>query len=306
MAAKGIRFPRRWYGGMISANLEIIWAMSDSTGYGCTALVRACVAQLTAQRGQAVQDKYVGDIGDYAKFSLLRALSCDRRLGLSWYLFPDEGNNDGRHIDYLGQHTKWRHFDEQTFETLKDIVSTGKRCVSEIEQSDLLPDATVFWSCRLDFQGCARSDQKEWRNNWFMNSLERLKDCDLVFADPDNGIKRRETFRPGQRKHAKSIPECEARTLADGGRPVVIYHHNTRYRCGHDAEIRHWQKRLGEKTCAVRWRHRSPRTFFILNCTDRLAQRAEQWCEKWESPNVCFENALAGNSTGIKLERKGC
>ena len=27
-AAKGIRFPRRWYGGMISANLEVIWAMS--------------------------------------------------------------------------------------------------------------------------------------------------------------------------------------------------------------------------------------------------------------------------------------
>ena len=74
-----------------------------------------------------MQDKYVGDIGDYAKFSLLRALSCDRRLGLSWYLFPDEGNNDGRHIDYLGQHTKWRRFDEQTFETLKDIVSTGKQ-----------------------------------------------------------------------------------------------------------------------------------------------------------------------------------
>ena len=28
MAAKGIRFPRRWYGGMISANLEVIWVMS--------------------------------------------------------------------------------------------------------------------------------------------------------------------------------------------------------------------------------------------------------------------------------------
>ena len=25
---KGIRFPRRWYGGMISANLEVIWVMS--------------------------------------------------------------------------------------------------------------------------------------------------------------------------------------------------------------------------------------------------------------------------------------
>ena len=28
MAAKGIQFPRRWYGGMISAILEVIWVMS--------------------------------------------------------------------------------------------------------------------------------------------------------------------------------------------------------------------------------------------------------------------------------------
>ena len=28
MAAKGIQFPRRWYRGMISANLEVIWVMS--------------------------------------------------------------------------------------------------------------------------------------------------------------------------------------------------------------------------------------------------------------------------------------
>ena len=33
MAAKGIQFPRRWYGGMISANLEVIWVMSDESVY---------------------------------------------------------------------------------------------------------------------------------------------------------------------------------------------------------------------------------------------------------------------------------
>ena len=32
MAAKGIQFPRRWYGGMISANLEVIWVMSVEAG----------------------------------------------------------------------------------------------------------------------------------------------------------------------------------------------------------------------------------------------------------------------------------
>ena len=31
MAAEGMQFPRRWYGGMISANLEGIWVMSDQS-----------------------------------------------------------------------------------------------------------------------------------------------------------------------------------------------------------------------------------------------------------------------------------
>ena len=239
-----------------------------------------------------MQDQYVGDIGDFVKFSLLRALSYDCRLGVSWYLFPDEGNNDGRHTDYLKEPQKWRSLDEQTFDILKDVVERGERRVSEIERIRLLPDATVFWSCRLDFQGCTRSSQKEWRNKWFANSLKRLKDCDLVFADPDNGLRKSETFRPGQRKHAKSIPECEARALAHGGRPVVIYHHNSYFPGGHCAEVQHWQARLGEGTCAVRWRGTSPRTFFMLNCTDVLAQRAEHWCKKWKNSKVTFQRSL--------------
>ena len=30
LAAEKPLFPRRWYGGMISANLEVIWEMSDN------------------------------------------------------------------------------------------------------------------------------------------------------------------------------------------------------------------------------------------------------------------------------------
>ncbi len=34
MASEGMPFPRRWYGGMISANLEVIWEMSvEATGH---------------------------------------------------------------------------------------------------------------------------------------------------------------------------------------------------------------------------------------------------------------------------------
>ena len=54
-----------------------------------------------------MQNRYTGDIGDFAKYGLLRALSKGKRLGVAWYLYPDEEDNtDGRHIDYLQQPEK--------------------------------------------------------------------------------------------------------------------------------------------------------------------------------------------------------
>lgn len=38
-----------------------------------------------------MQDRYVGDIGDFGKYGLLRALCAhDLSLGVVWYLVPDE------------------------------------------------------------------------------------------------------------------------------------------------------------------------------------------------------------------------
>ena len=56
-----------------------------------------------------MQNRYTGDVGDFGKYGLLRALCLpegDRgpalRLGVVWYLTSDEShNNDGRHIGYL-------------------------------------------------------------------------------------------------------------------------------------------------------------------------------------------------------------
>ena len=61
-----------------------------------------------------MQDKYVGDIGDFGKSSLLNAVSQGSLLGVAWYKYPDETNNDGKHIDYLDQGEKWRklNFDD--------------------------------------------------------------------------------------------------------------------------------------------------------------------------------------------------
>ncbi len=133
-------------------------------------------------------------------------------------------------------------------------------------------------------------DYARHRDVWFRDSVESLKGCDIVFADPDNGLRESRNFRPGQCRSGKSICEDEALALAANERPVVVYHHSTRFQGGIDREVAHWQEKLGSETCAVVWRHRSPRIFFILNCTRELRQRAEEWCGRWKlQEKVYFE-----------------
>ena len=89
-----------------------------------------------------MQNRYVGDIGDYLKLGILRALSPGYRLGVAWWLFPDEAHNgDGRHIGYLNHPEQWRHFDPDLFDILVDVVSSGQRNLRALEASDILPGA---------------------------------------------------------------------------------------------------------------------------------------------------------------------
>jgi hypothetical protein len=86
-----------------------------------------------------MQDRYAGDIGDYVKLGLLRAIlaereasSPDRKLGVAWYRFPDETHNqDGKHTSYLDQPEKFRKFDEFVFDSLKNL-RTSKRSIESL------------------------------------------------------------------------------------------------------------------------------------------------------------------------------
>ena len=61
-----------------------------------------------------MQDRYAGDIGDFVKLGLLRALSPGRKLGIAWYRFPDEDHNgDGRHVGYLDRPEAYSSFDPE-------------------------------------------------------------------------------------------------------------------------------------------------------------------------------------------------
>ena len=51
----------------------------------------------------------------------------------------------------------------------------------------------------------APRERRNWRTAWFQRVMERLSTCDLVFADPDNGIIDDANWRRGRAKFGKQM-----------------------------------------------------------------------------------------------------
>lgn len=233
-----------------------------------------------------MQDRYVGDIGDYVKYGLLRALADGLRLGVAWYLCPSENKtNDGRHVEYLQAPDRWRSRDEVLFDTLKRIVEEDRRSVDAIEESQLLGDckfSNELLSAPKPMQSPAKYRERHtWRSSWFERVEDELRQCDIVFIDPDNGLCGDERFKSsGTRESWKRLPLHEARTLAKG-RTAIIYHHNTRRKGGHAEEVQYWMRQLGSNTLALYCRAWGNRTFFIVNPTHDTEQRLDKFVGVW-------------------------
>ena len=108
-----------------------------------------------------MQDNYVGDIGDYGKYGLLRNVTAaGLQLAVNWYrvVLPpsneqDDGEciscskkpkqKDGKYTSYLEHPEKYRHYDPELFDCLAGIVHGQKRRLEEIETSGVL-SATFF------------------------------------------------------------------------------------------------------------------------------------------------------------------
>ena len=232
-----------------------------------------------------MQNRYVGDIGDYLKLGILRALSPGYHLGVAWWLFPDESHNgDGRHISYLGRPDQWRHFDPDLFDTLREIVSSGRRNVHELEAASVLPGAT--FASEFIPGGGPIAQRQQARRDWLEGIRRKLESTDLLFLDPDNGLEPA-GFRPTAAKSGKSIMISEVHEFARPGRCLIVYHHQSRRRGGHHAEMKHWADRLrasGFATVdALRARPFSPRLYFLLNAPPLIRQRAKQIAVDWQN-----------------------
>ncbi len=229
-----------------------------------------------------MQDRYVGDVGDYAKYALLRALtsasSGHLRLGVNWYMYPDEAHNgDGRHVSYL-RNQIYSGLDPTLYRTLGSLVANGRRSVLAVRQSGALPSDTLHFAKPVPRRapGCGSDATAGDRRAWALNATVALADADLVFLDPDNGIEIA-SLAPNSPKAGKYVLWEEIAGHWMRGQSLLVYHHLNRTKsvAAQVVELKAgFRERLGEipQMSLPVFRRGSCRAFCVLGQREHAAK----------------------------------
>jgi hypothetical protein len=189
-----------------------------------------------------MKNQYVGDVNDYRKYGLLRALQStwDGSLLVAWMLTPDDGGQDGRFRSYLEAPETWAKYDPELFDGLADLLrSASQPSVSLIERSALLP--------RVRYHSVMVPDGRMERDAWRDDLLRKARGVDLVFLDPDNGVE--VPSKPvGRKRSSKYVTWQEIQALWEAGCSLLIYQHFRRE--ARDAFARRLVSELRERTGA--------------------------------------------------------
>lgn len=133
-----------------------------------------------------MRDQYVGDLGDFGKYALLRFLTGqDLKLGVVWYYRPNVPGQDSDHHNYAG----YRRADPQLYDLLQALIHNHGRFVRCVEEFDVLPGNTRYFRDLLDYAGIPPGAQRQqFRERWLHDALQATNDVDVVYLDPDVGL----------------------------------------------------------------------------------------------------------------------
>jgi hypothetical protein len=176
-----------------------------------------------------MQNRYVADIGDYGKYGLLRNIArTGYRLGVNWYLAPDECHNaNGMHVAYLDKGQLY-NIDVALFSALKEIKDNGIRDVRYVQEAGILPDNTIYYNRVLDASsGSSSPARQSIRRTWHEGALNSLKECDVVFLDPDIGLEVQSVSLTSKEGN-KHIGICELKDYIKAGKSIIFYNHRAR------------------------------------------------------------------------------
>ena len=214
-----------------------------------------------------MQNRYAGDIGDFGKLGLLRAIAeTGLRIGVNWYLVPDEKHNgNGRFTGYLRDEA-FCNCDPPLWDALRHIIDGNNRTVHALESASIL-DA-VYYSKSLDYACLAKAERQIRRKQWHSEAIEQLGECDVIFVDPDNGLLVPSAAgTPSDVKYA--FPD-ELMEYYRHGKTVIYYQHKARKK---DFFYCDQHRRLFMTNCdmpglGLKFTRTSLRYYFFLLCPE--------------------------------------
>ena len=215
-----------------------------------------------------MQDRFVGDIGDFGKYGLLRALTgiwpplpeVDRlSLGVVWYRNAEESpkpRSPAKDAGYLDKADRFHDCDPVLFDALEEIVTSGERNLCVLERSGVLGE--------MASHGQTVPKDADARKQWANRALEAVDDSAVVFVDPDVGLA--PATAGNSPAHARL---AEIKPVVARAQTLVIY--QSFGRSGkHPEQMARWMESLPQALSfegivrILRFRPCSPRAFIIL------------------------------------------
>ena len=208
-----------------------------------------------------MQDRYAGDVGDYGKFALLRAMEAQGlTVGVNWYLartLPSEIHDDGKYRIS----SQYEELDPELSAALNRIFDLREaRSVRALERAHLLASDL--------FVNDAVPKEIGQRKAWHQTAIARLSGCDVVFLDPDNGLNVK-SVKPGSQKSPKYVWLHEVSDYVASGKSVIVYNHRPRKKA--DAYLAECAARFssdpvlsGKRFYMMTFPRRSIRDYFMI------------------------------------------
>ena len=253
--------------------------------------------------GAGVKEQYVGDINDYRKYALLRALSCDGvvRIGVCWMLTASDDSSDGNKLAYLSQPERHRHFDPELFDILAHAAAEpDRRRLQTIEESGAIPGARYF--------NAALADEAAQRRSYMTKCLAEFVDVDLVFFDPDNGLETPSTAS-GRKNSSKYVYLDEISEFYGAGKSVLVYQHFPRKE--RTAFVADCVERLAAVAPdAAIWTYRTKHVVFLLlvnpENVSKVEKEARSAATRWSTDFIAGElvRTAQGSSLAHRLLRR--
>ena len=166
-----------------------------------------------------MKHQYFGDVSDYKKYSVLRAVSNNGQLKtlLCWLLTPNDLRTDGGNSTYLRKPEEWRNFESDIFDFIHEtLVVNETKDLNLVEQKSIVPNTTYFWEIL--------TDNKQQREEYFEQAKVLSQEHDIVFLDPDNGIATGSVVK-GRKNSSKYVFWDEIQDLWEGNQSLLIYQH---------------------------------------------------------------------------------